>query len=197
MLWVRLELKPDSSNRVRKIPPNLNFTFWVFRVIASGLRNATFLSGKVCCKSIYTSNFFLFFFFSFHSDFSRIFSCACLVLLFLLEKVFYAIFLQPMLALGFIETFLFCVHVYVCITDAVSFSSTTLLAPLNFITIPGIDALYSLHSFSSTAFLLKKILRFFAICTFRRIHSRFLDDNFFYFSGGIFLLHRGCKKKSK
>ncbi|KAK7571848.1 hypothetical protein V9T40_014320 [Parthenolecanium corni] len=46
MLWVRLELKPDSSNRVRKIPPNLNFTFWVFRVIASGLRNATFLSGK-------------------------------------------------------------------------------------------------------------------------------------------------------
>lgn len=53
MLWVRLELKPDTANRHRKIPSNLNFTFWVFRVIASGLRNATYLSGKVCCESIH------------------------------------------------------------------------------------------------------------------------------------------------
>ncbi len=58
MLWVRLELKPDSPSRLRKLPPNLNFTFWVFRVIASGLRNATYLSGKVCYKSNIFNNFF-------------------------------------------------------------------------------------------------------------------------------------------
>ena len=50
MLWVRLELKPDTPYSIKRLPPNLNFTFWVFQVIASGLRNATYLSGKVCCN---------------------------------------------------------------------------------------------------------------------------------------------------
>lgn len=57
MLWVRLELKPGTPYSIKRLPPNLNFTFWVFQVIASGLRNATYLSGKVCCKSFCISEF--------------------------------------------------------------------------------------------------------------------------------------------
>lgn len=55
-LWVRLEPRPIGGRYYpRKIPQNLNFTFWVFHVITSGLANATYLSGKVCYKPTFVS----------------------------------------------------------------------------------------------------------------------------------------------